>query len=390
MSILNSNQLLEQQIQPLLMQRINGFQEPRAPMAFPVGVDPIIPEPKNKVLSAPGLSQALLNLGATMSTANARGLGFGAAFSQGAAAFGNTMTAEREKIEAMKERQADRALAAYQDLARMKLQQEQFGLQKQNIQSQISQRNDAMRARQEKQDRFQEALSSMPEKYKQAYALGGEGLVGSMYMDSLKPRSRETVMVNGVPYYKDTQQPVIAEANLIQSNEDMEEMFKNEQGLRKEFDGMTKDFRAVENGYNKIAAAFEDPSPAGDIAGLIGYMKVLDPGSVVREGEFATAQNAGGVPTRIRSLYNNVKEGTRLTPEQREDFMNQSTSLFNSQVELYNREANDYRRLAEEYKLRPDNIATEAKMIEEAKSPDALDAINTSSGADNDPLGIRQ
>jgi len=39
---------------------------------------------------------------------------------------------------------------------------------------------------------------------------------------------------------------------------------------------------------------------------------MLDPGSVVRESEFATAQNAAGVPDQVRNMYNKVLSGTRL------------------------------------------------------------------------------
>ena len=52
--------------------------------------------------------------------------------------------------------------------------------------------------------------------------------------------------------------------------------------------------------YGRIHAAKDaPPSGASDIALLYGYMKVLDPGSTVREGEFATASNAGGIPDKI-------------------------------------------------------------------------------------------
>ena len=43
---------------------------------------------------------------------------------------------------------------------------------------------------------------------------------------------------------------------------------------------------------------------AGDAAIVFGYMKMLDPTSVVREGEQATTRNAVGVPEAIRGMYN--------------------------------------------------------------------------------------
>jgi hypothetical protein len=56
-------------------------------------------------------------------------------------------------------------------------------------------------------------------------------------------------------------------------------------------------------------------------------MKMLDPGSVVREGEFATAQNAAGVPDRVMNLYNRILSGERLNKDQREAFKGQAAGL---------------------------------------------------------------
>lgn len=86
----------------------------------------------------------------------------------------------------------------------------------------------------------------------------------------------------------------------------------------------------VISNYNSVAAAAQDPTPAGDISLIFAYMKMLDPTSVVREGEFATAQNAGSIPTSIQNIWNKAVQGTRLTPEQRTDFVNQANKLYQS------------------------------------------------------------
>lgn len=98
--------------------------------------------------------------------------------------------------------------------------------------------------------------------------------------------------------------------------------------LRGEYIKATKDYEQAAYGYGKVVSAASDPSPAGDIALIFGFMKTLDPNSTVREGEFATAQNAGSVPERIASLYNSVVQGTRLTETQRKDFINQAKGQF--------------------------------------------------------------
>jgi len=106
--------------------------------------------------------------------------------------------------------------------------------------------------------------------------------------------------------------------------------------LRKEFNNRTeiKDFRKVDAARNKVAnATSAKPSPAGDLAIIFNFMKILDPGSVVREGEFATAQNAAAVPDQIRNLYNRVTKGQRLNPDQRKDFAASAERAFQGQVE---------------------------------------------------------
>lgn len=98
------------------------------------------------------------------------------------------------------------------------------------------------------------------------------------------------------------------------------EVTKGEQALRKEVTDRIKDQRVILTAYDKVKTAAKSPSAANDLALIFSYMKMLDPGSVVREGEFANAQNAAGVPDRVLNLYNNLRLGERLNPAQRQQF----------------------------------------------------------------------
>jgi hypothetical protein len=111
--------------------------------------------------------------------------------------------------------------------------------------------------------------------------------------------------------------------------------------LRGEYTKGLKEYNEALNGFNKVAAAAKDTSPAGDLAMIFGFMKTLDPTSTVREGEFATAQNAGSVPTQLQSLYNRIISGERLTPQQRSDFVNTAKGQFQTYQER--------KRLADQY-----------------------------------------
>ena len=119
----------------------------------------------------------------------------------------------------------------------------------------------------------------------------------------------------------------------------------------KEFDSAFTSFRKVTN-----AATKPDPTGADDIALIFGFMKVLDPNSVVREGEFATAQNSGSVPQSILAVYNQVLSGTRLTPDQRTNFLNSAQDQFSPYVELRNRLEDRYTNRASGLNVNVNNI----------------------------------
>jgi hypothetical protein len=111
--------------------------------------------------------------------------------------------------------------------------------------------------------------------------------------------------------------------------------FSDELSLGNQFRKETKDFPKVADAFERVKASAVDPSPAGDLALIFNYMKILDPGSTVREGEFANAQNSGGVDVKIRAAYNNALNGQRLTDGQRTDFVNRAGRLFNAQANQF-------------------------------------------------------
>jgi hypothetical protein len=154
--------------------------------------------------------------------------------------------------------------------------------------------------------------------------------------------------------------------------------------LRSEFDTQNKDFRSVRDAYSRVEASVKDPSPAGDLALIFNYMKILDPGSTVREGEFANAQNAVGVPGAVMNAYNRALTGERLNPGQRLDFANRARGLYEAQGENYNAAAKKYRGLAEQYGYDPDRIT---KPIEFGKDPKASPAIQEGQTATNPKTG---
>ena len=131
------------------------------------------------------------------------------------------------------------------------------------------------------------------------------------------------------------------------------EAFGNEKQLRSEFDKQAKVFDEARLGFEKVqkAAMTEAPTGATDIALIFGYMKVIDPTSVVREGEFATAENAGGIGSKLRNTYNKIVKGERLAPEVRKDFVRAARTQFMPYLDMQKNVEDRYSNLSEAYNL---------------------------------------
>ena len=116
---------------------------------------------------------------------------------------------------------------------------------------------------------------------------------------------------------------MLKEANLL----DRQGKLTPEQLFTK-YEIAVKDFSIQRDAYLRIQSAGTSPSQAGDIALIFGYLKLLDPTSTVREGEFATVQNAGNVGQKLISMYNRALGNTRLSSSQRKDFLLRANKLF--------------------------------------------------------------
>ena len=154
--------------------------------------------------------------------------------------------------------------------------------------------------------------------------------------------------------------------------------FDNVRGLRQEFTKASGNTLTMAASYQRIKAASKDPSAAGDLAMIFAFMKMLDPTSVVREGEQASAANARGVPETIRNLYNKIMTGEKLTPPQRKDFVGQARLQMEQAVGAQKRVDSEFKRLAEQQNIDPKNVvwdATLGTLGEADKGPEKIGAM---------------
>lgn len=139
---------------------------------------------------------------------------------------------------------------------------------------------------------------------------------------------------------------------------------KGEADLRKEFnkEQTVKDFQARRSSWQTIdRIGKQKPTAQNDMALIFTFMKMLDPGSVVREGEFANAQNAAGVPYRIVNAYNKALSGEMMNPDQRKNMINSAATTYIASRDQYNEMARQFQGYARDYGLDPNRIAQEYK-----------------------------
>jgi len=156
---------------------------------------------------------------------------------------------------------------------------------------------------------------------------------------------------------------------LAESKTSTEPSFKDEKELRQEYLGLTKDYKIIQSAWRSIRSAGErketdPPSPASDMALIFGFMKLLDPTSTVREGEYATAQNATGIPGRVANAYNKAIDGVILNIDQRNDFLGQSKKQYDARLGEYSELKTTYTKLAKRKGFDPENVVLEFSMPE--------------------------
>ncbi len=185
---------------------------------------------------------------------------------------------------------------------------------------------------------------------------------------------------NGVPRYVDTGEAVFPDVAPVGD-------FGNEKDIAAQYTSQlpVKTFYAVRDGYGRVRASAllgeKNPADSGaaDISMIFAYMKMLDPTSVVREGEFATAENAGGVGTQVSNLYNRLLKGGRLTSDLRKNFLDAADSLYAETAKNLETLNKQYLDRAKDWGVKPENFIV---------TPDTYPAFEAGGGAGEQPVEI--
>jgi hypothetical protein len=135
--------------------------------------------------------------------------------------------------------------------------------------------------------------------------------------------------------------------------------FENEMKLGGAFknEPIYKDYNDMKSAYSQVVSSLSQGTPIGDVAGATKVMKLLDPGSVVRESELGIAMAASGRMDRLNNYFSNMMTGQKLTPTQREDFKALSNELYSAAGQAYNQKRKEYEQFGEAYNFKNLNTA---------------------------------
>lgn len=132
--------------------------------------------------------------------------------------------------------------------------------------------------------------------------------------------------------------------------------FDQEEKLRKEFQLRSKVYGELGTTFSNIKSSANAKNGPGDIALITGFMKMLDPSSVVRETEFATARDTAGLYARLENSLKKAENGQFLQATQRDEFVNLAKQYLDSAQKKAGDDKKALGVVVKNYKLNPENV----------------------------------
>lgn len=137
---------------------------------------------------------------------------------------------------------------------------------------------------------------------------------------------------------------------------DPEKRFNQENTIRTQYQTRAANYGKVRDAYSTIEASANDQTGAGDIALVTSFMKMLDPGSVVRETEFANAQNTAGLLEKLKNQAEKLQTGAFLDPSQRKSFTDLAKKYLDAANEREGQIRKQYEKTVKTYNLDYENV----------------------------------
>lgn len=121
-------------------------------------------------------------------------------------------------------------------------------------------------------------------------------------------------------------------ANRNQAIQQPQQNVQNESKMREQLDNLQtiKDYRKSSAIFSNAITAAKDPTAAGDLNLVYAFATMMDPGSVVREGEMGMVKATQNASDQVKALVNMVSGGQRISPEARAALLDQMNNRYQS------------------------------------------------------------
>lgn len=124
--------------------------------------------------------------------------------------------------------------------------------------------------------------------------------------------------------------------------------------LRDDFSREATQFKQIQHNWEVMQGAAN--TPIGDVSRTYAFLKMVDPGAAVQEGDKANISNAGGVPAWVRSMYNDAL-GAGLDEGKRAMLEAEAGRIYNTALEDYNTNRTRFENLGAPLGIQPAAIA---------------------------------
>ena len=174
-------------------------------------------------------------------------------------------------------------------------------------------------------------------------------LIANKRYSEAEPLLQQAMMADGK--FQETLAQKQNENVLAQPGEDAKNAHNqalSEHNFRQEFDSLSpvKNFRTVQPIFKAAIEASKGNNKAADLNMVYAFATMMDPGSVVREGESGMVRATQSASDYVKGLVNSVSGSATLSPQARANLLEQMNARYQPMKQAHDELANSYERIA--------------------------------------------
>jgi hypothetical protein len=167
--------------------------------------------------------------------------------------------------------------------------------------------------------------------------------------------------------------------------------FDDVSGMRKEIQQLPayKNLAAAAPIYKSMAETAGRDSKASDLNLVYGLGKIMDPTSVVREGEMIMVKNTASLPDWLQGAISSLNGGAALTPETRQAIMTEAYGRVKGYNDEFQQNMGQYQGIVQRNGINPADVIPEVDKFEPwAPAAAPTGGANPSQGDEPPPEGM--